>query len=135
MISPRARRSGEEGSSRPVARRVAELDLALGHDVEAIAEIALVEEGLTATQGRMTHLLLEGHLLCIIKATEQRHLADEVAVTDHGAELLPLVPDCSGVPIEAARRVPCVRPITRGYRYHTIMPYLSDETCFILGFV
>jgi len=48
-----------------------------------IAEIAFVEESLSATQGRMTHLLLEGHLLCIIKATEQRHLADEVSVTDH----------------------------------------------------
>ena len=93
-----------------------ELDLTLGHDVQAIAEITFVEEGLSAAQGRVTHLLLEGHLLCIIKATEQRHLADEVAVTDHGAELRPLVPDCSGVPIEAARRVPCVRPITRGYR-------------------
>ena len=95
---------------------MAELDLALGHDVEAIAEIAFVEESLSATQGGMTHLLLEGHLLCIIKATEQRHLADEVAVTDHGAELLPLVPDCSGVPFEAARRSPCVISITRRYR-------------------
>jgi len=32
----------------------------------------------------MTHLLLEGHLLCIIKATEQRQ------------ELLPLVPELLG---------------------------------------
>ena len=75
---------------------MAELHLALGHDVQAIAEITFVEESLSATQGRVTHLLLEGHLLCIIKATEQRHLADEVSVTDHGAELLPLVPELLG---------------------------------------
>ena len=99
-----------------VAGRVAELHLALGHDVQAIAEIAFVEESLSATQGRMTHLLLEGHLLCIIKATEQRHLADEVSVTDHGAELLPLVPDCSGVSIWIAQWIPYVIPLTRRYR-------------------
>ena len=95
---------------------MAELHLALGHDVEAIAEIAFVEESLSATQGGMTHLLLEGHLLCIIKATEQRHLADEVSVTDHCAELLPLVPDCSGVPIWTAQWFPYVIPLTRRYR-------------------
>jgi len=111
--------AGAEGGERglaAVAGRVAELPLALGHDVQAIAEIAFVEESLSATQGRMTHLLLEGHLLCIIKATEQRHLADEVSVTDHGAELLPLVPDCSGVSIWIAQWIPYVIPLTRRYR-------------------
>ena len=113
---------------------MAELHLALGHDVQAVTEIAFVEEGLTAAKGCMTHLLLEGHLLCIVKATEQRHLADEVAVTDHGAELLPLVPDCSGVPIEVCGESHTLHR-SLGGAAHTIMPYLSGETCFIVRFV
>ncbi len=43
-------------------------------------------------------------------------LDDEVSITDHGAELLPLVPDCSGVSIWIAQWIPYVIPLTRRYR-------------------
>jgi len=72
----------ERPASRPGApdtprARLARIDRA------DLARIALVEEGLAATQGGVAHFLLEGHLLSVVKAAEERDLADEVSVTDH----------------------------------------------------
>ena len=49
-----------------------ELDLALGDHVEAVARVALVEEGVTAREGHLTHGGAQLRGLLVIERREER---------------------------------------------------------------
>ena len=75
-----------------------QLHLSFGDDVQAVAKIAFIKEGLTAAQRRLTHLLLQRYLLGLIKSAEKRHLVDEVCVSIHKAG----TPFCLQAPLASA---------------------------------